>query len=70
MHRQISTREQDKKISNQNRVISGLPNDVMKALNDVALRFNADEIMIQPHVFGETHRKTLLELIAKENMTE
>lgn len=51
-------------------MISGLPNDVIKALNDVALRFNADEIMIQPHVFGETHRKTLLELIAKENMTE
>lgn len=70
MHRQLSTREQDKKISNQNRVISGLPNHVIKALNDVALRFNADEIMIQPHVFGETHRKTLLDLIAKENMTE
>lgn len=70
MHRQLSTREQDKKNFNQNRVISGLPNDVMKALNDVALRFNADEIMIQPHVFGETQRKTLLELIAKENMTK
>ncbi|MDG0843657.1 LLM class flavin-dependent oxidoreductase [Staphylococcus equorum] len=70
MHRQLSKREEDKMNHNQNRVISGLPTDVMKKLNDVALRFSADEIMIQPHVFGETHRKTLLKLIAKENMTE
>lgn len=70
IHRQLSTREKDKMNRNQNRVISGLPEDVMIELKDVALRFNADEIMIQPHVFGETQRKTLLKLIAKENMTE
>lgn len=29
--------------------------------------FDADEIMIQPHVYGEGNRKQLIQLLATEN---
>lgn len=67
--RQPSTREIEKMHQNKARVISGLPNEVFTQLKAIANQYNADEMMIQPHVYGEANRKNLLQLLAAENNT-
>lgn len=54
---------------NKARVIIGLPNEVSTQLKAIANQYNADEMMIQPHVYGEANRKNLLQLLAAENNT-
>lgn len=65
--RHLSDREINKMKQNKKRVISGSPNDVYQQLQQIESLYGADEIMIQPHVYGEINRKQLLQLIAKEN---
>ena len=64
--RQSSNRELEKIKQNEKRVISGLPGEVFLKLQEIATYYNADEIMIQPHVFAEQNRKNLLYLLASE----
>ncbi len=65
--RQPSTRELEKMRQNEPRFISGLPNEVYTQLQAIAHNYNADEVMIQPHVYGESNRKNVLQLLAIEN---
>lgn len=68
LNRKYSSREKDKIKRNHNRVISGSPKEVIERLNSIILEFEADEIMIQPHIYGENARKSLIELLAQENI--
>lgn len=65
--RQLSERERDKMIQNKKRVISGSPSVVYTQLQHIQEQYGADEIMIQPHVYGASARKNLISLIANEN---
>lgn len=50
-----------------NRVIVSSPKEVISKLKVMMNDFDADEIMIQPHVYGEDNRKHLIQLLATEN---
>ncbi|WP_418128918.1 LLM class flavin-dependent oxidoreductase [Staphylococcus sp. HKU1] len=62
--RKFSEREQAKIYKNKSRVIAGSPEEVKEALNGLYAKYNIDEVMVMPHVYGEENRKSLLELIA------
>ncbi|MCD8918689.1 LLM class flavin-dependent oxidoreductase [Staphylococcus gallinarum] len=66
-NRPLTNREQEKMLQNKKRVISGTPSAVYAQLQNIQDQYGADEIMIQPHVYGEENRKQLLQLIANEN---
>ncbi|SCS73734.1 LLM class flavin-dependent oxidoreductase [Staphylococcus caeli] len=66
-HRDYSTRELEKIKQQHNRVIIGAPNAVLKDLKSMVTMYEVDEIMIQPHVYGEYNRKQLLTLVAQAN---
>lgn len=57
-------------LQNKKRVISGTPSAVYAQLQNIQDQYGADEIMIQPHVYGEENRKQLLQLIANENKNQ
>lgn len=61
--RGFSAREQEKIASNENRVISGDIAEVKQRLTHIQNYYEADEIMVLPHVYGEYHRERLIELI-------
>ncbi|NWK84110.1 LLM class flavin-dependent oxidoreductase [Staphylococcus sp. GSSP0090] len=65
--RNYSSRELEKIDQHQSRVIVGSPDEVVSKLKLMMTDFDADEIMIQPHVYGESNRKTLLRLLAQAN---
>ncbi|PHK50178.1 LLM class flavin-dependent oxidoreductase [Staphylococcus edaphicus] len=65
--RTYTSRELEKIAQNQGRVIIGSPNEVISKLKLMIDDFNADEIMVQPHVYGEDNRKVLLKLLAAAN---
>lgn len=65
--RKYSSRELEKIEQHQNRVIVGSPDEVISKLKLMMTDFDIDEIMIQPHVFGEENRKSLLNLLSKAN---
>ncbi|WP_436854800.1 LLM class flavin-dependent oxidoreductase [Staphylococcus caeli] len=66
-HRDYSKRELEKINQQQNRVIVGSPNAVIEDLKSMVTMYEVDEIMIQPHVYGEDNREQLLRLIAQAN---
>lgn len=59
--------EKDREImkNNRNYLIHGDPNDVKAQINDLALEFNADEILLIPLIPGFDARKRAYELIAE-----
>ncbi|WP_436870341.1 LLM class flavin-dependent oxidoreductase [Staphylococcus shinii] len=63
----FSSREVEKMSQQNNRVIVGSPKEVISKLKVMMTDFDADEIMIQPHVYGEGNRKQLIQLLATEN---
>ncbi|MBU0438116.1 LLM class flavin-dependent oxidoreductase [Staphylococcus succinus] len=64
--RDFSDRELLKVEKNKRRVISGMPAEIIKQLKAIRSSYEVDEIMIQPHIFGEKNRKNMLDLIARE----
>ncbi|NQD97287.1 LLM class flavin-dependent oxidoreductase, partial [Staphylococcus xylosus] len=63
----FSSREIEKMNQHNNRVIVGSANEVISKLKVMLTDFDVDEIMIQPHVYGEDNRKQLIQLLATEN---
>ena len=60
----IILKEIEKNRKNKRRIISGLPHEVAQQLIQLQNKFEVDEIMILPNVYGHTHRTKLIELIA------
>ena len=62
--RQYSERELAKIEKNKKRIVSGLPHEVAEQLQNMQQTYDADEMMILPHVFGEENRLELLKQLA------
>lgn len=67
--RGFSEREQQKVAQNKKRVITGLPETVIARLQALIKQYSIDEVMILPHVYGETNRQQLIELLADANQS-
>lgn len=63
--RGFSSRELEKIAKNENRVISGTISEVYRQLMHIQRFYNADEIMVLPHVYGEEHRERLITLLGE-----
>lgn len=63
--RGFSSRELEKIAKNENRVISGTISEVYRQLMYIQRFYNADEIMVLPHVYGEEHRERLITLLGE-----
>ena len=48
-------------------MITGLPENVIARLQALIKQYPIDEVMILPHVYGETNRQQLIELLADAN---
>lgn len=67
VNRGFSAREYQKFEQNKRRVIADTPNNVRQRLSSLATEYNADEIMILPHVYGTNNRIRLVELLGQLN---
>lgn len=67
VNRGFSSREYQKIEHNKSRVIADTPDNVMQRLSSLAIEYNADELMILPHVYGTTNRIRLVELLGQLN---
>lgn len=63
----FSSREIEKMNQHNHRVIVGSANEVISKLKGMMTDFDVDEMMIQPHVYGEDNRKQLIQLLATAN---
>ncbi|AID02050.1 MULTISPECIES: LLM class flavin-dependent oxidoreductase [Staphylococcus] len=63
----FSSREIEKMNQHNSRVIVASPSKVISKLKVMMTDFDVDEIMIQPHVYGEHNRKQIIQLLATEN---
>ncbi|UDI77759.1 LLM class flavin-dependent oxidoreductase [Staphylococcus taiwanensis] len=63
--RQYSARELEKIAQDKRRIVSGLPSEVAQQLVTLQQNYDVDEMMILPHVYGESSRINLIEQLAQ-----
>ncbi|EDL63532.1 LLM class flavin-dependent oxidoreductase [Bacillus sp. SG-1] len=64
--RGFTASEEERVRQNRKRMIIGTPKKVKSEIEKISETFEADEIMIVPHVSGIENRKRVIELLAKE----